>query len=779
MSRHKRLAAIMFTDMVGFSRLTHENPMMARELNEEHQQIVREHLKKFDGYERQSTGDGFFIEFNSASQALKCAVEIQQSLNDRNLTRSTGNQVQIRIGLHLGDIHEKDQEIFGDSVNIAARLEPLALPGGICLSKQFYELAKADWSENKFSSLGLHHLKNIAVPVEILKFNFTWDVERKSFLSNVNRFTKRFIFKRSHWAMMALFSLSFIFLVMIVTKAFLPQFQKSAKPTRIPSSVQAMEFSAEMSSGWSYSTDHSQWHEYLPKKSWMYPDKIVGNYELKKEFTLAEKPSEPALILGLIPESHRVFLNEKYIGGSNQYSDLAMYSFDPGLLRLSPEKNIIFIKAESRPTLNPGLVLLSEFEPKLGELSEIKSIHSRYYFKQFVVKNVFFVFSLIVFLLSLIYATYLKNKDEIFYSCLFLLLGCLHFSYYNPWVNSTFDYQFLRSLRLNSILVSSLILISGYLSSRKKERFCIWNNILALITSWSIFLVFNLYSFQSAENFVSLYNWSLLGGLLYVGSFVSNAIFKEFINRKELRIQGANRQAYFYLFFAVISLFNYLGAFKNGKSELIFDGTVRNIFLDIGLGSIFIFAVSRITMALFDYAQKNRLELANAKKDDFFKELTQIVSQLIFSDEKVRKIQKLTSLHLKAEISTLYLVNGSQEKMDLFSSTGQKNNFDPSKALTEGVFGYVLANRRALLIEDINQDSRFLSERKSQFDDYKSGTCMLFPLLVDSEVLGVLTFADKENKRLFTSHDFENGLKVCSFVSLLIASQKNRFKIAG
>jgi len=140
LSQNRRLAAIVFTDIVGFSRLTNIDPLRARELNEEHQKIVRQYLLKYEGLERQTTGDGFFLEFKSAFQAMNCAIEIQQTLHDRNLTRSDENQIQIRIGLHLGDVFEKDNEIFGDGVNIAARLEALAEPGVYVYLKRFTSL---------------------------------------------------------------------------------------------------------------------------------------------------------------------------------------------------------------------------------------------------------------------------------------------------------------------------------------------------------------------------------------------------------------------------------------------------------------------------------------------------------------------------------------------------------------------------------------------------------------------------------------------------------------
>ena len=131
----RRLAAIMFTDMVGYSALSQKNEALALQLLEEHRSILRPFFAKHAGREIETAGDLFFVEFDSAVEGAECAVEIQTALNERNKTVSDDCKILIRIGIHIGDVVYIDKHVHGDGVNIAARIEPLARPGGICISE--------------------------------------------------------------------------------------------------------------------------------------------------------------------------------------------------------------------------------------------------------------------------------------------------------------------------------------------------------------------------------------------------------------------------------------------------------------------------------------------------------------------------------------------------------------------------------------------------------------------------------------------------------------------
>ncbi len=170
----RRLAAIMFTDMVGYSALAQRDEALALELLAIHQAEILPVFTAHGGRVIKSTGDGFLIEFTSALQAVHCAIEIQTMLHEQHATAEAGRRVEIRIGLHLGDVEVRDGDLFGDGVNIAARLEPLAVPGGVCISGPVF-----DQVQNKLAvplvKLARPEMKNIQVPIDVYRVVLPWE----------------------------------------------------------------------------------------------------------------------------------------------------------------------------------------------------------------------------------------------------------------------------------------------------------------------------------------------------------------------------------------------------------------------------------------------------------------------------------------------------------------------------------------------------------------------------------------------------------------------------
>ncbi|MCH7774406.1 MAG: protein kinase, partial [Bacteroidetes bacterium] len=172
--RYRKLSALMFTDMVGYSALTQKNESLAIELLEVHRQLLRPLFQKHGGNEVETIGDAFFVEFKSALEAVSCAIEIQKMLHRRNSKVDREKQIILRIGLHIGDVIHIGKHVHGDGVNIAARLEPLSPPGGICLSEDVVRQIK-NKIELPVRNLGTQKLKNIESPVEIYCIEFPWE----------------------------------------------------------------------------------------------------------------------------------------------------------------------------------------------------------------------------------------------------------------------------------------------------------------------------------------------------------------------------------------------------------------------------------------------------------------------------------------------------------------------------------------------------------------------------------------------------------------------------
>jgi adenylate cyclase len=163
----------MFTDIVGYTKMTQTDESLALELLEEQKKILRSCLMLHGGTEVKTMGDAFLIEFRSALDALSCAVEVQRSLRMRNVDSPPSRRLDVRIGIHLGDVVHRAGDVFGDAVNVASRIEPIAEPGGICLSQQVYDHVR-NKSEVRLMSVGEKTLKNVDVPVAVYRVALPW-----------------------------------------------------------------------------------------------------------------------------------------------------------------------------------------------------------------------------------------------------------------------------------------------------------------------------------------------------------------------------------------------------------------------------------------------------------------------------------------------------------------------------------------------------------------------------------------------------------------------------
>ena len=165
----RRLAAILAADVAGYSRLVgvDEEGTLAR-LKAHRRELIEPKIIEHRGRIVKTTGDGILAEFGSVIDALRSAIEVQGAISERNVVSPADSRIEFRIGIHQGDIVVEDGDILGDGVNVAARLEALAEPGGICVSARVQEDA-AGKLDLVFEDMGEQLLKNITRLVRVYR----------------------------------------------------------------------------------------------------------------------------------------------------------------------------------------------------------------------------------------------------------------------------------------------------------------------------------------------------------------------------------------------------------------------------------------------------------------------------------------------------------------------------------------------------------------------------------------------------------------------------------
>ena len=161
----RRLAAIVCADVVGYSRLMGADEEKTLAALKSHR---RELIDPHRGRVFKTTGDGVLIEFASVVDAVRCAVVVQRGMEDRNANLQEAERIRLRIGINLGDVMVDEGDMFGDGVNVAARIEALAAPGEICVSYSVREQV-GEKLPVRFTDLGEHGVKNIARPVRVYR----------------------------------------------------------------------------------------------------------------------------------------------------------------------------------------------------------------------------------------------------------------------------------------------------------------------------------------------------------------------------------------------------------------------------------------------------------------------------------------------------------------------------------------------------------------------------------------------------------------------------------
>lgn len=787
MKTTRRLAALMFTDMVGYSALAREDEHTARELVDDQRFIVREALKLHDGREHQTTGDGFFIEFASAVNAVECAIRIQTELYEKNRYLPEDRRIQIRIGIHIGDILSNDEDLYGNSVNIAARIEPIARPGGICITRQVFEQVNEKIEGIDFKQAGKTSLKNIRggadiyhvlLPHEKVKqktprqFGLVWHRFRhfRQQASTV-QFNKASLF--------ASILTSLLLLSFAIAGGLKNVFSSNVNIERTPASLDTPL--TDISTGWKYKTDAmNEWSDFEIRSSWKYADQIKGNFKLKKQFETASEYESPSIVLGIIRDRHRVYLNGHFIGGADRHSDLAMYTFDRRILKSGT--NEVLVEAETKRTLNPGLSMLPDVGASLGDFTKISELVRSNTIRFHVLRNVYFGLTLAVLVGCIGFLIVRRVPMNFVYCFSILLFSSLQLAYYSPWINETFAYPFVRFLKVAGLAITALLLIPAFAKVYAWHKLEAVGNLVALVFSaGSAILLFDKTIAPSV--FTDRYNTVI--GIALMVSLPWTLVMLVRTGSALVKNEKSTSTAFgfAYLLSSLFLLSSMLVSLKAGVSQMFVPDSMRRYFIDFSLTFPLLFSVFVIGIAIHDYIQQSKSAKARRKIDSLLLEAAHVISNTNSVNDVVTELQRTTCAFIRATRSTVYVLRDSASTPTLLAefSVNTADSSSESKAkdvvsVSRGVIAYTLKNLTPLLIDDIRTDRRFNDLESDYSRDsesrFQTGSCMIFPLISNGKVVGAITYADKESHQPFSKDDFEAALRISTQLALLIDNRR-------
>lgn len=788
----------MFTDMVGYSALARENEKIARELVDDQRLIVRESLKRNGGREHQTTGDGFFIEFASAVNAVQSAIEIQTALHERDRHLPENRRIKIRIGIHLGDILTDNEDLFGNGVNIAARVEPLAKPGGICITRQIFDQVEDRIDGVKFKKSGMKDLKNIRGGAEVFHVVLPWEADSlksKKFVSTWLRsklLPTTLPVALNSALIVTLTTVCLASLVFATTVALRNAFAVPEPSLRSPAEFVASE-PVDLSEGWVFKTAKSaNWQKFETHQSWKHADDLVGSYEMSKSFRVDVQFKEPAIVLGLITDTHRAYFNDQFIGGSDRSGDLTYYAVPPGLIKTEGE-NTIRIEGETRRALNPGLIVLPKIGAFLGEFSAVRQkVHANDMQFHFL-RNMYFGLSLLVFVSCFAFSILRRSTMPFMYSSILLLLSALNLAYYSPWISSSFEYPFLRFLKVTALMQTPFVLLSAQLRLLRFSRAEAANNLIAM-TALVVTVGLLLLSESSPAGFIENYNRLLAAAAGY--SLIAT-LWMLAVLLKSVRKPVSPFVRSFQYAFAAASVISFGAAFAAIKtnSHAIFSfvdavttATGRVAATELGLALPFLFSIFLVVVATLDYLQKSRANRLKHHRERMMLELVRLVGSTKPFEAVVTDIQKMLCEFLKADRSTLYVFDPEDESKNVLVAEyvhhSRPGQFEIKRRISAhyGVIGYVLENQTPLNLTDIRKDRRFFGPearyKTEGFTSYKTGACMLFPLRSNGQLIGILTFADKivaePGYEAFEMNEFKAALELSASLGVLLDNQQMR-----
>lgn len=786
--RGRRLAAMMFTDVAGYSRLMEENEQVTHGLLEEHNAILRDVFPTYSGREIRTIGDAFFVEFPSAVDAIQCAYQIQSRLYEWNLTLPKSKQFWVRIGVHLGDILDTGDDAYGNEVNISARIEALAKPGGICVSQQVVDQVRGKVGI-EFRSQGMADLKNISEKISVHSVVLPWTLKSQTatWLTAVRaRFEKVFhqTIGSQDLAVRTLLGAMVFGLTAYVSIPISQSLKDSLLPSvfkiglRGPAGQAATQ---PLNDGWKILTNPSKgenWEDFNPAESWKFADAVRGEYWLKKEFVLETKYEYPAVVLGLIPNRHRVFLNGTFIGGMDHQNPVSYYAFDSKMIQAG-SANTLLVKAHSEGSLKPGLTIVPRVGAAIGELSQITPL-TRLDLVLYHDLRMFYLSVTVMFFMGflLYYAMNPVSRQFLYYS-LYTLMGAILLVYQNPVLSDQLDYKSYSFLKTFPLAMSALILTSAYFAMRGNRNAEMRNNLGAMAYGLVLFAALLLSGDAKPSAFQERTNTFYLISSIYaavmtayvIAKTVQRARFAGMMTSSErwnaLAYDGATLT-----FLAYNTLFSLVSI--RGGSLFQFTPEMRNLTQQVLVGYPVLFVSSIFVVAMIDYTLKNHALRMRTNTDDLVMTISRVVADGGKAQEKVAEVHRLICEFLGVTQSSIYrLENELAKARSIIAPVTQKSLIHAQLNTTDGIIGYVVRKQSPVIIRDVARDLRFrdfiLNRSKGQ--PFMTSSCMVFPLMAFGKVQGVATFTEKKDGLAFNRQDFQLVQILVKDLALVMANE--------
>ncbi len=798
----RQLVALLFCDVVGYGSITTADEQLGLELLEEYRTIVRRFLHLHGGRENKTIGDAFFMEFSSAIDAVFFSIELQTCFYERNLGEPTNKRILTRIGIHLGDVVLAEGDSLGEGVNIAARIEGFAEPGGICVSRTVADQV-FPYQQIKLKRMGKKKLKHISHRTVLYKIKLPWEKTRGPtwwpFHKNgelKTRFSASRPEEQLRQAALAGLALSVMALFAYLSFYSFSDYRayRLGRQNRQIASSVTQRFS--LADGWEFAhrnyeepieiiaspNSAMEWNP-LTRPYGRYADQLSTPYWMKRVFVSKTLWEQPAIVLGPICGAHRAYLNGHFIGGSDYTFTLVYYPFDRSLLKKNAN-NVLIIKVDPKPSITPGIVSLPQVPSFLGEFHDVYSVVAKNEFYFHIAQNMYLALTLIGFVACLSFYFFNPTNRKYLYFSLYMLLGAMTLLHSNGFIFGFADFRLQRAFRLFGLSLSSLTLLSTYFYLIRRRREELINNGLAIAWIFSM-APFLLSRTLSGKIYLDLWDLVLLVTSAYTATWVvgialirSYQVFKE-PNRWKEQLNSF-RYEFTVLVFGAFTAMLSISSVKGPFSGLL-PSQVRASLFALGTTYPFWFALCILGLGLFDYISKNHLLRYRRKMDDMFLGISRITRQSLHGESVLSDILEQVTTFIQAERSTIYLLEEHQGEWilradSIVSSHDAKPLVLKVTEVKHGILGYVCENRAPLFIRDVASDIRFqkhiLTRKREGFHSYKTNSCMLFPLVVGEQLVGILTIADKSGDLEFSERDFSLLNVVATNLAVVIHAQR-------